>query len=327
MGRLCGAWGGRTPEDLEIGLWTAGDMACCCEDTEAKWKPIQKGGRFAMSEEKKIGLDLARSSTLVQAYQVMSWERNEIHGNEELEEIEQKIEKEPDNARLYMEKGLCLAGMGYYRESAECYSKAISIDPFNWEFYRHRAHRFISCGLFADGAADFTIASRLNPYDWNVWYHLGLAWFLLGRYDKADWAYTRCEELNKCNDDLVAVTDWHYMTLMRLGRKEDAQKLLDPITKDMEVDDSVSGSYFKRLLLYKGLVSPEELFNGVDPKAGAALEVVTQGFGLANYYLNQGQQEKYEELLDQVIETASNSRWYSAFACLASRADKQSLGK
>ena len=125
----------------------------------------------------------------------------------------------------------------------------------------------------------------------------------------------------------MAVTDWHYMTLMRLGRKEDAQKLLDPITKDMEVDDSVSGSYFKRLLLYKGLVSPEELFNGVDPKAGAALEVVTQGFGLANYYLNQGQQEKYEELLDQVIETASNSRWYSAFACLASRADKQSLGK
>ena len=55
--------------------------------------------------------------------------------------------------------------------------------------------------------------------------------------------------------------------------------------------------------------------------------MVTQGFGLANYYLNQGQQEKYEELLDQVIETASNSRWYSAFACLASRADKQSLGK
>ena len=77
--------------------------------------------------------------------------RNVRSKEERLAIIEQKIEKEPDNARLYMEKGLCLAGMGYYRESAECYSKAISIDPFNWEFYRHRAHRFISCGLFADG--------------------------------------------------------------------------------------------------------------------------------------------------------------------------------
>ena len=275
-----------------------------------------------MSEKKKVGLDIARASTLVQAYQVMSWERNEIPQTEALDEINARLAADPENAELYKEKGLCLAGMGYYREAAECYSRAIAINPFNWEYYRHRAHRFVSCGLFADGAADFTIASRLNPDDWNVWYHLGLSYFLLGMYEKADWAYTRCEALNKTADDLVAVTDWHYMTLKRLGRDADAEKLLAPITPDLPVSDEVSGSYFQRLLLYKGLKKPEQLFENVDPKAGADLPVVTQGFGLANYYKSKGETAKYEKMLDKVIETAANSRWYSAFACLAAHVDK-----
>lgn len=272
--------------------------------------------------EKKTGLDIARASTLVQAYQVMSWERNALPKDQNLEAIEAKIQKDPENAELYKEKGLCLAGLGYYREAAECYSKAISIDPFNWEYYRHRAHRFLSCGLFADGAADFTIASRLNPKDWNVFYHLGLSYFLLGMYEKADWAYTCCEALSRTADDVVAVSDWHYLTLRRLGRDADAAKLLEKITPDMDVTDEVSGSYFQRLLLYKGLVKPEALFENVDPKAGADLAVVTQGFGLANYYKLNGDTAKCEELLDRVIETAANSRWYSAFACLAAHVDK-----
>ena len=170
-----------------------------------------------MSEKKKVGLDIARSSTLVQEYQVASWERNELPTTPELTAIDEKIAKDPENAELHKERGLLLAGLGYYREAAECYSRAIAINPFNWEYYRHRAHRFVSCGYFADGAADFTIASRLNPNDWNVWYHLGLSYFLLGMYDKADWAYTRCAALNKTADDICAVTDWHYMTLKRLG--------------------------------------------------------------------------------------------------------------
>ena len=36
-----------------------------------------------MSEKKKVGLDIARSSTLVQEYQVASWERNELPSDRE----------------------------------------------------------------------------------------------------------------------------------------------------------------------------------------------------------------------------------------------------
>ena len=95
-----------------------------------------------MSEKKKVGLDIARSSTLVQEYQVASWERNELPTTPELTAIDEKIAKDPENAELHKERGLLLAGLGYYREAAECYSRAIAINPFNWEYYRHRAHRF-----------------------------------------------------------------------------------------------------------------------------------------------------------------------------------------
>lgn len=280
-----------------------------------------------MSEQKKVGLDIARSSTLVQEYQVMSWERNALPENEELAKVDAEIVADSENADLYMKKGLVLAGLGYYREAIECYSAAICINPFKWEYYRHRAHRFISCGLFADGVADFTIASRLNPTDWNVWYHLGLGYFLLGRYEKADWAYGVCESLSSTNDDLVAVTDWHFMTLQRMGKLDEARKLLEKITPDMEISDEVSGSYYKRLLVYKGVVAPEELFAGVNPEEGADLDVVTQGFGLANYYKLVGNEEQYKALLAKVIDTAAHSRWYSAFACLASHVDEANTAK
>lgn len=85
-----------------------------------------------------------------------------------------------------------------------------------------------------------------------MWYHLGLSYFLLGMYDKADWAYTRCAALNKTADDICAVTDWHYMTLKRLGKDEEAAKLLDEITEDMPVSDEVANSYYQRLRVYKG---------------------------------------------------------------------------
>ena len=170
-----------------------------------------------------------------------------------------------------------------------------------------------------------TDSSNLNPNDWNVWYHLGLSYFLLGMYDKADWAYTRCAALNKTADDICAVTDWHYMTLKRLGKDEEAAKLLDEITEDMPVSDEVANSYYQRLRVYKGLRAPETLFTNAGD--GAGLDVITQGFGVANYYRMNGQEEKGVEMLKKVVYTAEHSKWYAAFGCLAARVDLKNIGQ
>ena len=277
--------------------------------------------------ENKVGMKKERCDTLVQEWEVMSWERNPQPDDEGVKNARAAVEKDPENAELWMELGLAYANLGYYREATECYSHAISINPFDWRFYRHRAHRFISCNLFQDGAADFTIATRLNPKDWNCWYHLGLAYFLLEDYEHALEAYKTCYSLNKTLDDLCACTDWYWMTLKRLGRDEEAQALIDKVEpwmgKDLGEMDGLG--YFNRIMVYKGINPPESL----RPQAGddnKALRIVTQGFGLANYYHIIGEEEKSVAMLKEVIETAAASRWYSAFGCLAAHVDVKRRG-
>lgn len=271
-----------------------------------------------MSEYKK---------TLVKEYEVLSWERNEEPTYEAVVNAKAAVNADPENAEKWMELGLAYAAEGYYREATECYSHAISIDPFDWRFYRHRAHRFISCHLFADGAADFTIATRLNPTDWNCWYHLGLAFFLMGNYERAAEAYKSCYALNKNRDDLCACTDWYWMTLKRLGRDDEAQALIDKIEPWMgeglgEMDGK---GYFNRIMVYKGINPPESLLcqEGEDNRA---LRIVTQGFGMANYYHTIGEEEKRIETLKIVIKEATEGRWYSAFGCLAANVDLRNEG-
>src|SRR5690606_6283980 len=107
-----------------------------------------------------------------------------------------------------------------------------------------------------DGAPNAAGIPRTTLH-FNVWYHLGLVHFLQGQYDQALDAYTKCLAVSKNDDALVATSDWRWMTLMRLGRKDEAAKVLTRITPQMEILENAS--YHRRLLMYKGEVRPEAL--------------------------------------------------------------------
>lgn len=253
--------------------------------------------------------------SIVQKYEVASWERCAIPQDEAIAAATAAVEKNPEDGQAWMKKGHALARVSLMREAEECYAMAISCDPFNWEYYRHRAHRFLSCWRFQDAAADFVIASRLNPNDWNVWYHLGLSWFLLRDYEKAAEAYKRCYEITDAEQELIAISDWYWMTLKRLGRDEEAQKVLDRITDHMNPGENTA--YYARLLMYKGLKKPEELLSA-NPEETTDLEIVTMGFGIGNYYLVNGEADKGYAVMERVIEAGNGSDCYFAFAYLAS---------
>ena len=257
---------------------------------------------------------------LVQNLEVSSWERVEYTPDEDLKAVQAKIDADPENAELWMEKGLVLAGSALYREAGECYAHAISIDPFNGLLYRHRGHRFLSQWRFEDALADFTLASRLIPDNWDVWYHLGLSHFLLGQYEKAAKAYQRCLELTTTEDAMIAVCDWYYMTELRLGDRAAAEKLLDNIQPDFNPGDNTA--YFRRLLMYKGLVKPEEVLPA-DLNALAPIELITMGFGLSNYYWYNGEQDKSNQVIDMILKAGDKNECYFAFGYLAAKVDKK----
>ena len=258
--------------------------------------------------------------TLTQAYETSSWERVSYEPDEELAALNAKIEADPENAGLWMEKGLVLAKNSLYREAGECYARAIAIEPFNGILYRHWAHRMLSQWRFEDACAGFALAARLIPDNWDVWYHLGLSHFLLGQYKKAAEAYQRCLELSTREDELIAVCDWYYMTELRLGDRAAAEKLLDNIHEDFDPGDNTA--YFRRLLMYKGVVKPEEVLpediHSLDP-----LQLITMGFGLSNYYYYNGEEEKSNEVLDMILKAGDESECYFAFGYLAAKVDKK----
>ena len=90
--------------------------------------------------------------------------------------------------------------------------------------------------------------------------------------------------VSRVNDDmLVATSDWLYMTLRRLKRDAEARQVLEPIREQMDVIEN--GAYHARLLMYKGLRTPESVLN---LNTADDIQIATQGYGVGNWYLVNG---------------------------------------
>ncbi|HET9053346.1 MAG TPA: tetratricopeptide repeat protein, partial [Cyclobacteriaceae bacterium] len=156
----------------------------------------------------------------------------------------------------------------------------------------------------------------------NVWYHLGLAHYLRGDFESASKAYAECIKVSD-NDDLVcATTDWLYMTYRKIGMKDEAQKILGRIPADsMHIIEN--DSYYLRLKMYKGLLPPDDLLKVSAENEDVDLALATQGYGVGNWYLTQGDTARAVEIFQQVV----NGKHIAAFGFIAAEAELQRLVK
>jgi len=224
-----------------------------------------------------------------------------------------------------------------YRDAIATFSRGIARYPENPRLYRHRGHRYLTVRELARAQVDLEKAAALmtripdeiepdgapnaagrprSTLHFNVWYHLGLARFLQGQFDAALDAYRACLAVSTNDDALVATSDWLWMTLMRLGRKSEAAKVLERITPSMEILEN--GSYHRRLLMYKGAAAPETL---LDPADADPTTIATQGYGVGNYYLVNGQPEKARAVFERVVA----GQGWNAFGYIAAEADLQRM--
>jgi tetratricopeptide (TPR) repeat protein len=234
------------------------------------------------------------------------------------EAAKRESEAEPVNVEKRIWLGRRLGYLGRFDEAIAVYADAMKLEPENAKLYRHRGHRYISTRRFAQAIEDFEKAAKLtqgkpdeiepdgqpnklnkplSTLQFNIYYHLGLAYYLEGNFNKALAAYQECMKRSRNNDDsLVATSDWLYMTLRRLNRPKEAAEVLAPITEKMEIIEN--DSYWKRLLMYKGLRRPEELLN--TDKADD-LSIATQGYGVGNWYLYNGDKAKARDVFEKVV--------------------------
>jgi tetratricopeptide (TPR) repeat protein len=258
--------------------------------------------------------------------------RRRLDGN--LAEAVADFIRDPDAADSIIWLGRRLAYLSRYREAIDVYSRGIAKFPGDPRMYRHRGHRYITTRQFGRAAADLERAAALvkdrpvegepdgapgrrpspsSSLHFNVYYHLGLAYYLQGRFEEALAAYRACLRFSTDNDDsLVATSDWLYMTLRRLGRRDEAATILAPIREGLDVLDN--GAYYQRLLMYKGLRTPDAV---MPPGETDPTQIATQGYGVANFRLVNGDVEGARVLLRRVV---AGTQW-AAFGFIAAEAD------
>jgi tetratricopeptide (TPR) repeat protein len=248
--------------------------------------------------------------------------------------------KSPNDAENIIWLGRRLAYLWRYRDAIDVYSKGIALQPNYAKLYRHRGHRYISVRDFDKAIADLEKAAKLirgvpdeiepdgapNQFNIptstshsNIWYHLGLAYYLKGDFKNALRCYQECMKFSKTNDDMLCATsDWLYMTYRRLGRVDEAKKVLEPITENMKIIENFS--YHKRLLMYKGMIAPDSL---LDTKNATDLDIATQGYGVGNWYFYNGQADKAKEIFVRVIK----GKYWAAFGYIAAEAELKGMQK
>ncbi|HJU74218.1 MAG TPA: prolyl oligopeptidase family serine peptidase [Gemmatimonadaceae bacterium] len=245
----------------------------------------------------------------------------------------------PDNADSIIWLGRRTAYLARYNDAIRIYTEGIEKHPNDARMYRHRGHRYISVRRFDDAIADFERAVALirgqpdvvepdgqpnarntptSTLQSNIWYHLGLAHYLKGDFENALRAYREDLKVAKNPDMLVAVSHWLYMTLRRLNRADEAASVLTAITKDMDIIENQS--YHRLLLLYKGELTADELLK----REGATdLDLVSMGYGVANWHLYNGRRSEAEAVLRRVLGV--KNQW-AAFGFIAAEAEWKRLG-
>ncbi|HEX7828737.1 MAG TPA: tetratricopeptide repeat protein [Thermoanaerobaculia bacterium] len=242
-------------------------------------------------------------------------------------------EKNPNDADAIIWLGRRTAYLGDYKGAIEIFSEGAKKHPRDARMLRHRGHRWITLRQFDRAIDDLTRASKLvrgtadviepdglpnarniplTTLQSNIWYHLGLAHYLKGDFENALAAYRECAKVSKNPDGVVSESYWEYLTLRRLVRPQEAEKVLERISTDMDIVEN--GAYHKLLLMYRGEIAPEELVNE-DP---ATTDGATILYGVGSLYVVNGQPERARPVFEKLV---ANQRQWAAFGFIAAETD------
>lgn len=250
---------------------------------------------------------------------------------ERFQKHKRAYQADPDKIENIIWYGRFIAYTGAYKEAIAFYTEAIKKYPKDPRLYRHRGHRYITTRQFDLAIKDLEHAVTLiqgskneiepdgmpnargipvSTLHGNIWYHLGLAYYLAHDLDNALRAYKKCLATGSNPDNIVSSTHWLYMILRRLGRKEEAEKYLAPINKEMDVIENID--YHRICLYYKGELEFEELVG----KSQSAQTSDAIWYAVGNWYFYNGIPEQAREIFRKILTRKS----WASFGYIAAEA-------
>lgn len=238
-------------------------------------------------------------------------------------------EQYPDSAELAIWYGRRMAYMGRYHEAIDIFTDAIKRFPNDHRLLRHRGHRYITTRQLDLAIADFEkaamkskdepnaiepdgIPNKLNKPlgndKFNIYYHQGLAYYLNGEFEKALFSYKKCMEVSDNDDLIVATSYWMYMSYIRSGDLETAQRfLLETETDAVEMIEN--DVYLALLQVFKGEKTGEEVF--------AMSNHPTYQYGVGFYHWINNNEEMARSVWQKALEHES----WDSFGYIAAEAE------
>lgn len=229
----------------------------------------------------------------------------------------------------YVDIGRQLVATYRYKLAVANFTDGLAKYPNSYKLLRNRGHRYITLRQLDNAIADLTKAeelirpqSEIWEYDatgkptaslqHQIWYHIGLYHYLKKDYAQSALAFEQALAWAHEPANIAGASNWLYDDYKRLGQNDKAEALLKPITPDFDMDHE--HAYFKRLMLYKGVITPEELVDVNLPSDKLSVQDITKMYGLANWYAYKGDHDKANSLYRKILES---SEW-AGFAYAAS---------
>lgn len=215
------------------------------------------------------------------------------------------------NPEGHLGRGRTLARLRKYEDAIAAFSEALRLRPDDALALRDRGHYYINLHRLEPALADLTKAESLNKTDYGIYYHLALAHYVSGDFQKAAQAYEGCVRTAPSPENRIACYGWQVPTLMRAGRKDEAQKALDAA---LALTVKPETAYLDRLMLLKGTLAEDDMAKAMQK---GPLEQATVGYGIGLWHLLNGRTDKAREYFTKA--TAGEATY--AFGYVAAQAE------
>jgi len=220
----------------------------------------------------------------------------------------------PRDVQRIIQLGLAQSAIRRYHEAITTFSRGIAIAPDSGVLYRWRGHRYLSVRQLDSSRADLEHGLKLDATLYGCWYHLGIVKYVTGDFTGAAVAFAHALPLAPDSGEKAGSIDWSWMSLMRAGRRADAQAVLDHNT-----DAPPGGNvYAQRLRLYRGQIGPDQVLGASDT---SDIAVATSSYGVGNWYLLRGDTASAKKWFERSVRSGG----WPAFGFIASEAELQRL--
>lgn len=136
-------------------------------------------------------------------------------------EAQKHVDAQPDNPAVYVELGQAYEGLWRYHDAAQTYTKAISLTPEDGTHFARRGYTFIVLRQFQQASNDFQHATALDSQHADAWKGLGIAAYMLQKYEDADKYLAEAMRLETDNVAKAFTDRWVEIVEIRLGKSPD----------------------------------------------------------------------------------------------------------